>query len=150
MTQAAVIPEQPVESIETTGAAAEEMAAPRGRLTRRVIHASMWTIGGYAGAQALRLISNLILTRLLLPEHFGLMLIVMVFLQGLQMFSDIGLSPAVVKSDHGDDPVFLNTAWTMQVIRGALLWAAATALAWPAALIYGEEQLTELLALVAL
>ncbi|NJN00693.1 MAG: oligosaccharide flippase family protein, partial [Aquincola sp.] len=31
---------------------------------------------------------------------------------------------AVVHSEHGDDPLLLNTAWTMQILRGVLIWSA--------------------------
>ena len=92
-----------------------------------------WTTLGFAGSQALRLISNLALTRLLDPEHFGLMAIVTVLLIGLAMFSDIGLGPSVVRSQKTKDERFLNTAWTMQIIRGAVLAAACALLAIPAA-----------------
>src|SRR5205814_7556618 len=36
-----------------------------------------------------------------------------------------------------DDRDFLDTAWTLQVVRGGLLWLAACLLAWPVAAFYG-------------
>ena len=103
------------------------------------------TILGFGGGNFLRLVSNLILTRLLFPEAFGLMAIVQVFLGGLQMFSDIGIKTSIIQSARGDDPDFLNTAWTLQIVRGFLLWLAACAMAWPAARIYDEPMLLQLL-----
>ena len=41
------------------------------------------------------------------------------------MFSDLGLKPSVVQSKRGNDPVFLNTAWVTQILRGLLLWLFA-------------------------
>ncbi len=49
------------------------------------------TLGGVGGQQFLRLASNLILTRLMFPEAFGLMALIQTFMVGLQMFSDIGI-----------------------------------------------------------
>ena len=45
-------------------------------LGARALRSSMLTVLGYGGSQALRLASNLILTRLLFPEAFGVMSLV--------------------------------------------------------------------------
>ena len=65
------------------------------------------------------------MTRLLVPEMFGVMAIAYVVMTGLAMFSDLGLKPSVVQSKRGSDPVFLNTAWITQILRGLLLWLLA-------------------------
>jgi hypothetical protein len=83
-------------------------------------------------------VGNLILTRLLFPEAFGLMALVQVFLSGLQMFSDIGIQTSVIRSKRGEDPAFLDTAWTVQVLRGGLLWLGCLGIAGPAAAFYEE------------
>lgn len=110
-------------------------------LKQQVIVGSMWTIASFGASQVLRLASNVVLTRLLSPAMFGMMAIVNIFLMGLQMFSDIGIGPSIVQHRRGDDPVFLNTAWTLQVIRGATLWLLSCALAWPVARLYDEPLL---------
>src|SRR5439155_5155220 len=102
---------------------------------------TVWTMGGYAAGQVLRLGGNLILTRLLFPAVFGEMALVFVFIQGLQMFSDVGTGPAIIQNARGDDPEFLNTAWTIQCIRGAVLWLASWAIAWPVAALYEQPVL---------
>ena len=94
-------------------------------LTARALRSALFTLGGFGSAQLIRLASNLILTRLLFPEAFGMMALTMVFLQGLQMFSDVGVAPAIQQSKRGDDADFLDTAWTIQVVRGLCLWLAA-------------------------
>ncbi len=111
----------------------------------RVLRGSSWTIIGFVVAQVIRLGSSLIMTRLLFPEAFGLMALAAVFLTGLQMFSDVGLRPAIIQSDRGLDPRFLNTAWTLQIVRGFVLWGLCCALAIPAGQIYGEPSLTPIL-----
>lgn len=114
------------------------------------IQGVVWTLAGDGGTQLLRLVSNLVLSRLLMPETFGIMVMVSVVQQGLAMFSDVGIHPAIVQHSKGDDPVFLNTAWTTQVLRGFLLWFATCALAWPVALYYKQSSLTYLLPIVAI
>ena len=52
----------------------------------------------------LRLLSSAVLWRLLDADDFGVMAVVMVFLQGIAMFSDVGIGPSIVQSKHGSDP----------------------------------------------
>ena len=114
-------------------------------LRARVIRGSAWSII-YAGLnQALRLGSNLVLTRLLAPEIYGLMALVSAVSQGLRMFSDIGIGPSIVQSGRGDEPAFVNTAWTLQVLRGLFLWLCAGLIAWPASLVFDKPQLLYLI-----
>jgi O-antigen/teichoic acid export membrane protein len=119
-------------------------------LKNRVINASAWTLGGYALSQVFRLISNVIMARLLFPEAFGLMTLVMVFMQGISMFSDIGIIPSIIQSKRGNDPNFLDTAWTMQVIRGFILWGVALIGAYPYSLLYEEPLLATMIPIAAL
>src|SRR5262245_35834854 len=65
---------------------AEPDEAPRPPLKRALMTSAAWTVGGWVLMQALRFASNLILTRLLFPEAFGLMALVFVFVTGLHMF----------------------------------------------------------------
>jgi len=111
------------------------------RLLARVLRSASWLLIGYGGSQALRLAASLILTRILFPEAFGLMALVSVVTVGLAMFSDVGIAPSIAQSKRGDDPDFLNTAWTIQVIRGFGLWLGASLLAIPVARFYGEPDL---------
>lgn len=62
-------------------------------------------------------------------------------MQGLQMFSDVGIGPAIVQSPRGDDRVFLDTAWTVQAFRGISLWLLSCALAVPFATFYEQPML---------
>lgn len=119
-------------------------------LFARALRGSAFTAGSYAVGQALRLVSNLILARLLFPEAFGLMALVTVVLVGLTMFSDVGISPAISRSPRGDDPDFLNTAWTLQVVRGGLLWAATLVLGPVLAWAYAAPLLASLLPVAGL
>ncbi|MGR3501864.1 oligosaccharide flippase family protein [Pseudaestuariivita sp.] len=116
----------------------------------RIFRSVGFTAFGYVGTQAIRLGSNLILTRILFPEAFGMMALVTIILMGLTMFSDVGITPAVMSSKRGDDPDFLATAWTIQVIRGVILWLAACALATPFAWFYMEPDLVTYLPVAAL
>lgn len=110
-------------------------------LAARALRGSALTMLGFGGMQAIRLASNLILTRLLYPEVFGVMTLIMVVIQGLNNFSDMGITPAILQSRRGDDPDFLDTAFTMQAMRGVWLWLGCCVLALPVARFYEVPEL---------
>jgi O-antigen/teichoic acid export membrane protein len=116
--------------------------------SRRVLKAmrgGVWTISGYGATQLLKLGSTLVLARLLVPQAFGAVALVNVFLSGLEMLSDLGIGMDVVQHPRGDDPVFINTAFLIQAARGILLWAIATGLAYPFARFYNQPAVLTLL-----
>ncbi|KIH82751.1 putative Polysaccharide transporter [Pseudomonas batumici] len=75
----------------------------------------------------------------------------------LHLLADVGLRQNIIQSPRGDDPVFLNTAWTVQILRGVVLFAATLLIAgftwfaqvinlWPANSIYAAPELPLVLA----
>ena len=102
---------------------------------------SVWTIAEYLFNNLLRLVSNLVLAHALFPEAFAIVAYASIVLQGLEMLSDVGIGPAIVQSPRGDDPNFLNTAWTFQVVRGLILFLVTALLGGPVAEFYNEPQL---------
>ncbi|MGV6814803.1 MAG: oligosaccharide flippase family protein [Phycisphaerales bacterium] len=119
-------------------------------LRAKALRGSGWTIVGFGAGQFLRLLSNLVLTRLLFPEAFGLMALAQVFMQGLNMLSDIGVGPSIVQNKRGDDPDFLSTAWTMQIIRGSVLFLIMVAISYPVSRVYHEPLLFPILIWIGL
>lgn len=113
---------------------------------KRAVAGASWTVAGYGAQQVLRFGSNLVLTRLLAPDAFGLMALTSVFVLGLELLSDVGVGPAIIASHRGDDRRLLDTAWTVQVIRGFLLFGLALGLALPVAGLYAEPRLAGLVA----
>jgi O-antigen/teichoic acid export membrane protein len=107
----------------------------------KLLTASAWSMAGYGTSQTLRFVGNLVLTRIMAPEVFGLASIVLTFIYGLQMFTDVGSGPAVVQSPRGDDEVFLDTVWSIQCIRGSMLFLASCAIAIPVSRFYDQPML---------
>ena len=105
------------------------------------IRGGLWTMGGFAVGQALKLLGSVVLSRFLAPEYYGLISIVTVFLIGLNMFSDIGIRHNIIQSDRGFDSKFLNTLWTIQVARGYFIWFVCLVAAYPMSVFYREPQL---------
>ena len=121
----------------------------RSTLGNRAVHGTAWTVVGGIAMQLIRLGSNMVLSRLLFPGAFGLMLVMNSILQGLNLLSDLGTSLSVVRHPRGDERRFLDTVWTIQAIRGGVLSAICLAAAIPAARVYDEPQLAGLLAAAA-
>jgi O-antigen/teichoic acid export membrane protein len=122
----------------------------RNTLNRAAWKGSTITLIGQGAGSVIRFGSNLIITRLLLPEHFGLMALVTTFQVGLALFSDTGVGPNIIQNPKGEEPIFFNTAWTVQAIRGVLLWLALSLLAWPLSRLYHQPQLLTLLPVAGL
>ena len=114
------------------------------------IKGAAWTIVSYGSSQILRFGSNLILTRLLLPELFGLVSLAYVFILCVHLFSDIGLGPSIIQNKRGEDPDFINTAWTMQVIRSLFIWLCLMLVTWPVATFYNEPRLLWLIPAISI
>jgi O-antigen/teichoic acid export membrane protein len=96
-------------------------------LRHLIIRSSAWVFGGRVAGQILRLVNNLIMTRLLVPEMFGVMAVANTIIVGLQLCSYFGVQHNIIQSSRGDERTFLDTAWVLQILRGALIWLAALA-----------------------
>ena len=142
------MPPSPSTSTQAATALFETGDAQRRSRKGLLARGSLFALLGYGGSQFLRLAGNLVLWRLLYAEAFGLMAIVNVFMQGLAMFSDVGIGPSIIQNERGDDPDYLDTAWTIQALRGGALFVIAVIFAIPVAHFYHQEALAPLIAVV--
>jgi O-antigen/teichoic acid export membrane protein len=97
---------------------------------------AIWTTAQFIIGQIFRFSTNVILTRLLAPELFGIMTIVNTLRTGVELTSDVGIGQSIIYNKSGEDPDFYNTAWTINVFRGVILWIISSAAAIPAAYFY--------------
>ncbi len=130
-------------------------------LKARIFRAGGWTLAGLGLGHAIRLGSNLLMTRLLVPEMFGVMAIAAMIMYGLALFSDLGLRQNIVQSKRGGEAAFLNTAWVIQILRGIVLWLIALGVSFavvlanrfgmvPAGSVYAEPALPYVIAVVSI
>jgi O-antigen/teichoic acid export membrane protein len=129
------------EEIEGGAAPVEALAESRRKLEGKAITGTVWTVGFYGVSQGLRMVNSVVLTHMLLPQYFGLMALVSTLLLGVRLLSDIGLLPGVINSPRGDEPIFLNTAWTISIVRGVVLWFVVMLLSFPAVYFYHDARL---------
>lgn len=109
-----------------------------------------WTLIGFGGSTLIRTVGNMTITRFVAPDAFGIMALVNVTIQGLQMMSDVGLGTAIVQHKRGGDETFLRTAWTLGIIRTVIIALIGCLLAYPIASSYGNPILAPLIILASL
>ena len=90
---------------------------------------SFWTLGTYAGSAAVRFSTNIVLSHLLGPAALGVVVVAQAVRNGAELLTDMGFEQNVVHSPAGDDVRFLNTVWTLQIVRGLLIALVVAALA---------------------
>lgn len=129
-------------SVATSGSALRaRFEAVRERLSSPARRGAVYTALGYVVGQILRFAGNIVLSRLLFQEAFGLTAMVGAVLQALQLFSDVGIGPSIIQSSRGEDRTYLSTAWTLQAARGVVIWILVCLAGVPLAQYYGHEEL---------
>ena len=108
-----------------------------------------WVALPFALSQFLRLGSNVVLAWLLAPQLLGVMLLINTLRTGAELLSDIGVGQSIVSHVRGADPEFYNTAWTLQILRGFVLFGFALAVSVPISYLYDDPQLQTLLVAMA-
>lgn len=91
-----------------------------GSLSKKAVRGGFWVFALSAIARALGLLRTVILARVLSPDDFGLMGVALLSMSALETFSQTGFSQALVQKQEDTDE-YLDTAWTIQVIRGFVL-----------------------------
>ncbi|HKB03988.1 MAG TPA: oligosaccharide flippase family protein, partial [Gemmataceae bacterium] len=109
-----------------------------------------WSYSTHIVQLVIRLASSLILTRLLLPEAYGIFGPAMAVMFFLEMLSDIGIRPAVVRSPAGEEPAFLGTAWSLLLIRAVPFAGAIVGLAFVLPAWYEIPELRDVMLAIAL
>ncbi len=100
---------------------------------------------GTVVARGARFVRNMILARILAPDQFGLMALVMAAGGLFEVLTEVGVREAVVQNKRGDSKEFLNVAWWFSAVRGVLLYVIGLASVPWIADVYREPLLNSLL-----
>jgi O-antigen/teichoic acid export membrane protein len=104
-----------------------------GSLQHRALRGGLWLLLGDVITRLGGLLKLAILGRLLAPEDFGLMGIALLLLKWLDYFTQTGFKDALIQK-AGEIRPYLDTAWTVQLMRGTgsalVLLAAAPLAGW--------------------
>lgn len=116
-----------------------------GGLSARALKGGSVLAAGTAVERLARLARNIVLARLIAPEHFGTMAIILAAVALFEALLEVGIAQAVIQNPNGMRPSFLNVAWWLSTLRGFVLYGLAAALSPFVALVYGNPELVPLL-----
>lgn len=102
------------------GRAAGWLFRTTGSLTHRTARAGLWLAIGDGCARAAGILKVIVLARILSPADFGILGVALLVTTWVQYFSELGFSAALIHK-RGDIRSYLNTAWTIQLIRSAAI-----------------------------
>ncbi len=122
----------------------DEPGTGNSRLKKLALKGAFWSFLGFGVVYVLRFFSWPIMTRLLGGDEeakilLGAMAVVDTFMLGLIFLSDVGINLSVIRNERGSEASFQNTAWTIQMMRGVILFALTLLLARPAAELLGQN-----------
>lgn len=120
-----------------------------GSLFGKVMSAGFWAMALRIALRIFVVIRTVILANLLSPQDFGIMGIAIIAILLLERFTEAGFEAALVQKDEDIEP-YLNTAWTMQVLRGMVIAAVLFFGAPLIANFFGSSEATAVLQVVAL
>lgn len=95
------------------------LSQPAESLSRRVIRGGFWVFALRLTSRLLSLASTMVLARILAPADFGLFGIALMAMAALDTFSQTGIWTALIQKK--DSTGYLDTAWTIGVMRGGLI-----------------------------
>ncbi len=85
------------------------------------LRGDLFAAGFSFSAQAvIKLCSSIILTRILRPEAYGIITIIMSIVFVVELLADINVTLFIVRDHSAEEPRYLNTAWTMRLGRAVL------------------------------
>jgi len=109
-------------------------------ISDKLVKGSLWLSGTRAIVNLLTTLSTFILARYLTPEDFGLVAIGTTLLLIVTSLTELSLTQALVRHDSLDDS-HLNTAWTLNALRGLIAFFLFAGSAHPIAGMYEDPRL---------
>jgi len=115
----------------------------------RVVQGAFWVLALRGLGRVATTVRTLVLVRLLTPHDFGLVGVALAVVACAEALSVTGVALALVSGRRDDRDAF-DTAWTIGIIRGALVSAVLMLLAPTLATFFGSPEATNLIRLMSL
>ncbi len=100
---------------------ANNLISPGGTLSQRVVKSGFWVFFIRIFKRVFSLLRLIILARILSPNDFGLMGIAFLTMSILDTFSKTGFQQALIQKKE-DIESYLNSVWTVLILRGFILF----------------------------
>ena len=123
---------------------------PGGDLTEQTVKSGIWATITNVLDRGLQLLMIAILARMLTPADFGLLGIALLTLTAFKRFSNIGFDQALIQKASGNVDGYLNTYWSIEILRGLLLAGILVLVAPLVAGFFDEPRATPILRVIAL
>jgi PST family polysaccharide transporter/lipopolysaccharide exporter len=123
---------------------------PGGDLTERTFKSGIWAAMMNIADRSLQLVMVAILARMLSPADFGLLGIALLTLTAFRRFTKIGFDEALIQKASANVDTFLNTYWSVEIIRGVVLAGLLLLLAPVVAGFFDEPRATPILRVIAI
>ena len=109
-----------------------------GDLFGRAVKGGFWVFALRLAQKLLGLVSLVVLAKVLVPEDFGLMGVALLTLATINTFTQTGFGAALIQKTEGVAE-YLDSAWTIGLIRGVVLFGVIFFLAAPVAAVFFEN-----------
>ncbi|KJR97813.1 MAG: hypothetical protein VR65_22590 [Desulfobulbaceae bacterium BRH_c16a] len=91
-------------------------------LTSLVLKGGAWMLAARLICRGFGVLATIILARLLSPAEFGLVAVGMLSVSLLKVFTEVGILQALIKESSENTSKFLDTAWTVEALRGTVIF----------------------------
>jgi lipopolysaccharide exporter len=125
----------------------KNLSSPGKSLSSRAMKSSVWIFTLKITERLFQLIRTIVLARLLSPNDFGLFGIALLVLYMLETFTETGFQNALIQK-KGEIRSFLDTAWTVGLIRGSVIAAIVFFLAEPASIFFNAPDAEAILRVI--
>ncbi len=115
---------------------------------QRTVRGAGWVMAWRLGMRGLGLVSTLVLVRLIAPADFGIIALATGFMQTIDGMLSLGTEEAVIR-EAAPGPGFYDTAFSLNLLRGASVSLLVAAFAFPAAGFFNDPRLGPVLLFVA-
>lgn len=118
-------------------------------LKQKTIKSIFWSIGDQIANQGIQFILQIILARLLLPEHFGIIGMILVFILISNIIIDSGFTQALVREQEVNQADY-STVFYFNLLVAFILYGALFSIAPLISTFYNEPQLVPILRVLSL
>lgn len=118
-------------------------------LNKQVAKSAVWMVGLRTSIKLIGFVSTIFLARLLTPEDFGLVAIIMSFFALMQILGDFGFDTVLIQKQDSTTADY-NTAWSFNFSFGLFACAVVAASSTIVADFYGKQELQPIMLVLSL
>lgn len=121
----------------------------KSELKERTLNGALWKFAEKVGMQIMQFVIQIVLARLLLPEDYGTVGLVTIFISILDIFALQGLTTALIQKREADEKDY-STVFYMNIIGALVLYAVCYLIAPFVANFYNDDLLVDIMRVLTL